>query len=83
MALKNWRAIAVKVLSEEIGPSADLLVGDTLREMNMLEGEMVASRFLIFLKKIYHVLPSNVDKNALLYKMRNEVLKQYGFNFDK
>jgi len=83
MALKNWRSIAVKVLTAEVGPTADLLVGDTLREMNMLEGEMVASRFLVFLKKIYHLLPDNIDKNALLYKLRNEVLKQYGFNFEK
>jgi hypothetical protein len=83
MALKNWRAIAVNVLKAEVGPTADILVGDTLRDMNILEGEMVASRFLVFLKKIYHLLPDNVDKNALLYKMRNEVLKQYGFNFEK
>ena len=83
MALKNWRAIAYKVLSAQVGPTAELMIEETLRDMNMLEGEMVASRFLLFLKKIYTVLPDDIDKNAMIYKLRNEVLKQYGFNFDK
>jgi hypothetical protein len=82
MALKNWRSIAVRVLAAEMGPTADNVISETLKEMNTLEGEMVASRFLLFLKKIYHLLPDDVDKSALLYKLRNEVLSQYGFKFD-
>jgi len=83
MALKNWRSIAYKVLSEQVGPTAELMIDEALRTMNTLEGEMVASRYLLFLKKIYSVLPDNIDKNATIYKLRNEVLKQYGFKFDK
>lgn len=82
MALKNWRSIASKVLTQKVGPTAEILIDDILKEMNMLEGEMVASRFLVFLKRIYKVLPEDVDRNALVYELRNEVLKQYGFNFD-
>ncbi len=83
MALKNWRSIAANVLSQQVGPTAEIMIDDTLKEMNMLEGEMVASRFLVFLKRIYKILPADVDRNALVYKLRNEVLKQYGFNFEK
>lgn len=83
MALKNWRSIVSNVLIEEVGPTADLMIDETLRDMHTLEGEMVASRFLIFLKRIYKVLPEDIDRNELVYKMRNEVLKQYGFNFKK
>lgn len=83
MALKNWRAIAYKVLSEQVGPTAELMIDETLRNMNMLEGEMVASRFLVFLKIIHTVLPEDIDRRAIVYKLRNEVLKQYGFNFEK
>jgi len=83
MALKNWRSIAANVLIKQVGPTAELMIDETLRDMNMLEGEMVASRFLVFLKRIYTVLPDNVDKNALIYELRNEVLKQYGFKFEK
>lgn len=83
MALKNWRSIAANVLIKQVGPTAELMIDETLRDMNMLEGEMVASRFLVFLKRIHKVLPDNVDKTALIYELRNEVLKQYGFNFDK
>lgn len=83
MALKNWRSIAANVLSEQVGPTAELMIDDALRELNVLEGEMVASRFLVFLKKIHSMLPDDVDKNDLIYKLRNEVLKQYGFNFEK
>lgn len=82
MALKNWRAIASRILSDEIGPTAEIMIDETLSEMNMLEGEMVASRFLVFLKKMHTKIPDTIDRNALLYNMRNEVLKQYGFNFD-
>ena len=83
MALKNWRSIAANVLIQQVGPTAELMIDETLRDMNMLEGEMVASRFLVFLKRIYTVLPDNIDKNALIYELRNEVLKQYGFKFEK
>ena len=83
MALKNWRSIAANVLIKQVGPTAELMIDETLRDMNMLEGEMVASRFLVFLKRIYTVLPDNIDKNALIYELRNEVLKQYGFKFEK
>lgn len=83
MALRNWRSIAAKVLSKQVGPTAELMIDDALREMNMLEGEMVASRFLVFLKKIHSMLPDHIDKNDLVYRLRNEVLKQYGFDFEK
>jgi len=83
MALKNWRSIVANVLIEQVGPTADLMIDETLRDMHTLEGEMVASRFLVFLKRIYKVLPEDIDRNALVYKLRNEVLKQYGFNFEK
>jgi hypothetical protein len=82
MALKNWRSIASKVLFAQVGPTSELMIDETLREMNMLEGEMVASRFLLFLKYIHKLLPDDIDKDAVVYKLRNEVLKQYGFNFD-
>ncbi|MGW8248988.1 MAG: hypothetical protein ACWGOV_12865 [Acidiferrobacterales bacterium] len=83
MALKNWRSIVASVLSEKVGPTADLMIDETLRDMHTLEGEMVASRFLVFLKRIYKVLPEDIDRNELVYKMRNKVLSQYGFSFDK
>jgi len=83
MALKNWRSIVSKALSEEVGPTAELMIDETLRDMHTIEGEMVASRFLVFLKRIYKVLPEDIDRNDLICKMRNEVLSQYGFNFNK
>ena len=83
MALKNWRSIVSGVLSEKVGPTADLMIDETLRDMHTLEGEMVASRFLIFLKRIYKVLPEDIDRQELIVKMRNQVLEQYGFTFDK
>jgi len=82
MALKNWRSIVSGVLTEKVGPTADLMIDETLRDMHTLEGEMVASRFLVFLKRIYKVLPEDLDRNELVYRMRNQVLEQYGFNFD-
>ena len=83
MALKNWRSIVSGVLSEKVGPTADLMIDETLRDMHTLEGEMVASRFLIFLKRIYKVLPEDIDRQELIVNMRNQVLEQYGFTFDK
>ena len=83
MALKNWRLIVTHILSEKVGSTADLIIDETLRDMHTLEGEMVASRFLVFLKRIYKVLPEELDRTELIYKMRNQVLEQYGFNFDK
>ena len=82
MALKNWRLIVANVLKEKVGPTADLMIDETLRDMHTLEGEMVASRFLVFLKRIHKVLPEEIDRTELVYKMRNQVLEQYGFNFD-
>ena len=83
MALKNWRSIVSGVLSEKVGPTADLMIDETLRDMHTLEGEMVASRFLIFLKRVYKVLPEDIDRQELIVNMRNQVLEQYGFTFDK
>jgi len=83
MALKNWRSIVTSVLIEKVGPTAELMIDETLRDMHTLEGEMVASRFLVFLKRIYKVLPEELDRNEIIYKMRNQVLSQYGFTFDK
>lgn len=83
MALKNWRSIVANVLMEKVGPTADLMIDETLRDMHTLEGEMVASRFLVFLKRIYKVLPEDIDRNEVVYQMRNKVLSQYGFTFDQ
>ena len=83
MALKNWRSIVTDVLHEKVGPTADLMIDETLRDMHTLEGEMVASRFLVFLKRIYKVLPEEVNRTELVYQMRNRVLEQYGFSFEK
>ena len=74
MALKNWRSIVTGVLIEKVGPTADLMIDETLRDMHTLEGEMVASRFLVFLKRIYKVLPEDVDRNQLIYRMRTKCL---------
>jgi hypothetical protein len=83
MALKNWRSIVADVLTDKVGPTTELMIDETLKDMHTLEGEMVASRFLVFLKRIYKVLPEDVDRNEVIYQMRNKVLSQYGFNFDK
>jgi hypothetical protein len=83
MALKNWRSIVADVLTDKVGPTTELMIDETLKDMHTLEGEMVASRFLVFLKRIYKVLPEDIDRNEVIYQMRNKVLSQYGFNFDK
>lgn len=76
--LANWREITIGQLARRIGPVAELIVDDTLHKTGLLECEMVPSKYLEFLNRLYDELPNEVDRMIVCDHLRQAVLQRYG-----
>lgn len=79
MSLPGWRENTIKLVAQVLGPVAEIIVDDTIKSGGFQEDNMVPSNFLKFLEALYKELPEDIDKRTLIYRLRDNVLKKYGF----
>lgn len=79
MALPGWRETTVSTLSNKIGPAAEIIVDDVLRQQGLNGNDMAAGKYVRFLQLLYRELPDEIDRYAMVSTMHNLILKKYGF----
>jgi len=79
MTVKLWRDTTIRVLEDKIGNQARSIVDQALKDCGVPEDEITAVHFVDMVRKLYDMLPPEVDRRALCRSVTASILAAYGF----